>query len=141
MQPPTISPSRSSSPKPPESVKVLQECIELQLKKSADYQNPNSSVVQADYYPHGVNTIHDIMHGKMLRMRSVLDAMEVPGYKPNFESLEDSAKDLINYASFLVSYARGRIPGQNPFHDHLNRPMQEVLPDGPEITRDIPQGR
>jgi hypothetical protein len=26
-----------------ESVKVLRECIELQLKKAQDYQNPNST--------------------------------------------------------------------------------------------------
>src|SRR5665213_2418504 len=35
----------------PESVKVLQECIDLQLKKSRDYQNPASTIKQADYYP------------------------------------------------------------------------------------------
>ena len=37
-----------------ESVKVLQECIDLQTQKANDYQNPNSKVKQADYYPNGV---------------------------------------------------------------------------------------
>jgi hypothetical protein len=37
----------------PEAVNVLQECIDLQLKKSRDYQNPNSTVKQAQYYPNG----------------------------------------------------------------------------------------
>ena len=31
-----------------ESLKVLQECAELQTKKSNDYQNPNSKITQAE---------------------------------------------------------------------------------------------
>lgn len=105
-----------------ESVKVLRECIDLQLKKSNDYQNPNSMIKQADYYPSGCLTILEIMHAKMLRMRSVMEAMQNdPSYKQNFESLEDSAKDLINYASFYVSFARGQMEGQDKDRDFLNR--------------------
>ena len=105
-----------------ESVNVLQECIDLQNKKSRDYQNPNSKIKQADYYPSGCLTIHEIMHAKMLRMRSVMEAMmNDPGYKQNFESLEDSAKDLINYASFFVAYARGKVEGQDLSRDFFNR--------------------
>lgn len=108
-----------------ESVNVLQECIDLQLRKSRDYQNPNSTVRQADYYPNGVTTIHDIMHAKMLRMKSVMEAMQSTDYGPNFESLEDSAKDLINYTSFFVAYCRGKIDGQNPTHNIFNRKKNE----------------
>lgn len=115
----------------PESVNVLQECIDLQIRKSRDYQNPNSTVVQSDYYPNGITTIHDIMHAKMLRMRSVMEAMMSEDYDPNFESLEDSAKDLINYASFFVSYARYGIPGQSFNNDAFNRPLPED--DQPEF--------
>lgn len=105
-----------------ESIKVLQECIELQRKKSNDYQNPNSTVRQADYYPSGCLTILDTMQAKILRMRSVMEAMvNDPTYKPNFESLEDSAKDLANYASFFVAYSRGKVDGQDPARDFLNR--------------------
>lgn len=105
-----------------ESVNVLQECIDLQLKKSADYQNKTSTILQADYYPSGCKTIHEIMHAKMLRMKSVMEAMENdPDYNQNFESLEDSAKDLINYASFFVSYSRGKMEGQDGSTDFLNR--------------------
>lgn len=104
----------------PESVNVLNECIELQLKKAQDYQNPNSTVRQGDYYPNGLWSIHDIMHAKMLRMKSVMEAMQ-HGSAPNFESLEDSAKDLVNYASFFVAYCRGKIDGQNIGKDLFNR--------------------
>jgi hypothetical protein len=104
-----------------ESLKVLQECAELQTKKSNDYQNPNSKITQADYYPNGITTIHDIMHAKMLRMMSVMEAMQSEDYVPNFESLEDSGKDLINYASFFVAYCRGGIPGQDPTRNAFNK--------------------
>ena len=105
-----------------ESIKVLQECAELQLKKSNDYQNPNSRIKQADYYPRGIATIIDIVHAKVLRMQSVLEAMEHDkSYDPNFESLEDSAKDLVNYGSFIVSYMRGGMQGQSIDRDFLNR--------------------
>lgn len=108
-----------------ESIKVLQECAELQNLKSRDYQNPNSRIQQADYYPRGVATILDIIYAKVLRMYSVLEAMESdPDYEPNFESLEDSSKDLINYSSFLVAYMRGGIEGQSPDRDFKNNQIQ-----------------
>lgn len=102
------------------SVKVLLEAADLQRRKSLDYQNPLSRVRQSDHYPRGVYTILDTMNGKMLRMYSVLETMEAGG-KVNFESVEDSAVDLINYASFLVAYMRGDIDGQTPDKDIFNR--------------------
>lgn len=102
-----------------ESVRVLKECIELQNKKSNDYQNKNSNVVQAMHYRRGVDTIHDIMHSKMLRAQSLLESSGTP----NFESLEDTYKDLINYASFAVSYLRGKMEGQNIDRDIKNMPV------------------
>lgn len=110
-----------------ESVKVLQECAELQVKKGNDYQNPHSRIQQADYYPQGVATLLDIVHAKMLRMRSVVEAMQQdPDYNPNFESLEDSSKDMINYCSFIIEYCRGEMQGQDPTRDFLNRPKKDV---------------
>lgn len=109
-----------------ESLKVLQECAEIQTKKSNDYQNPNSRITQADYYPRGIASILDVINMKVLRMYSVVEAMEHdPNYSTNFESVEDSAKDLINYASFLVAYARGQLQGQNPNRDFLNREIKK----------------
>lgn len=109
-----------------ESVKVLRECIELQNKKSQDYQAEESSVKQADYYPNGVSTIHDIMHAKMLRMKSLQDKMK-SGKEPNFESLADSAKDLINYASFYVAWLRNGIDGQDPKKDIFNKEKPGIV--------------
>ena len=79
-----------------ESIKVLQECAELQDRKSRDYQNEKSRIVQADYYPRGIASIMDIIHAKTLRFWSVLEAMEnAPAYKPHFDSIQDSFKDLV----------------------------------------------
>lgn len=111
-----------SMPKERESVKILLECIDLQIKKSNDYQNPNSRIRQADYYPRGIASLLDTVNAKCLRMFSVMEAMENdPNYKPNFESLEDSAKDIINYASFIAAWLRNGIDGQSPDRDFLNR--------------------
>ena len=53
-----------------ESIKVLQDAVELQRRKANDYQNPHSSIKQADYYPRGCaskDAAHEISvrsHGK-----------------------------------------------------------------------------
>ena len=105
-----------------ESLNVLNECASLQIKKSNDYQNQESRIKQADYYPRGIYSLLDIAHAKVLRMYSVLEAMEKDkSYNQNFESLEDSAKDLINYGSFIVSYLRGKMEGQDPNKDIFNK--------------------
>lgn len=109
------------------SVAVLQEAIDIQCKKGSDYNAAESSVVQADYYPRGVWSILDIINAKYLRMVSVLEKTEHGG-SPNFESVEDSAIDMINYASFLVSWLRGEIPGQDPAKDIFNRKHQVEHP-------------
>ncbi len=100
-----------------ESVKVLQECAELQTKKSQDYQNEQSNIVQAMHYRRGVDSIHDIIQGKCYRAQSLLES----GSSPNHESLEDTYKDMINYASFAVSYMRGKMEGQHPDRDMFNK--------------------
>ena len=87
---------------------------------------PNSRVRQADYYPRGCSTILDIMIGKTLRMQSLLEAYEEdPSHDPNFESLEDSAIDLINYSAFFAAYLTGDIDGQSPERDFLNRGVEK----------------
>ena len=108
-----------------ESVKVLQECAELQTKKSQDYQNEHSNIVQAMHYRRGVDTIHDMIWQKLIRAQSLLEA----GDSPNFESLEDTYKDLINYSSFAVSYIRGKMEGQDPQRDMFNKKKKANVTD------------
>lgn len=108
-----------------ESIKVLLQAVDVQRKKSADYQNPRSTVQQADYYPRGIDSIEDIIHGKRLRIKSLLEA----GVDPNNESLEDSYIDIINYCSFAVSWLRGKVPGQDPNKDIYNQPKPSQAGD------------
>jgi len=94
-----------------ESLKVLKECAELQSKNAQAYQIPKSTIVQSDYCPRGVRSIMDVIHPKYVRAVSLVEASEY-GEEPNFESLEDTFKDMINYASFAAAWCRGGIPGQ-----------------------------
>jgi hypothetical protein len=104
-------------------LEVLNECVQLLEKKSQDYQNDQSFIRHAEYYPRGAETLYDLLHTKMLRIRSLLSVYQSSTTSsPNFESLEDSAKDLINYASFFVAYCRKKLDGQNLKHDIFNRP-------------------
>ena len=112
-----------------ESIKVLQECAELQDRKSRDYQNENSRIRQADHYPRGCATILDMVHQKITRIYSVMESME-SGEQPNFESLDDSAKDAINYLSFFISYSRGKMDGQSKDRDFVNRPKESTDVNG-----------
>tara|TARA_B100001113_G_scaffold343193_1_gene330228 strand:+ start:946 stop:1296 length:351 start_codon:yes stop_codon:yes gene_type:complete len=101
---------------------VLKQAADLIAKKGNDYQNPKSRIRQADYYPNGAQTILDIMTGKINRMHSVLDAMrDDENYLENFESLQDSAIDLINYSAFFSAYLDHDIDGQTPENDIFNR--------------------
>jgi hypothetical protein len=108
-------------------LQILKRAAELQTKKGNDYQNPASRIRQSDYYPHGVNTIMDIMLGKILRMQSILETMEQDkNHSENFESLGDSAVDLINYASFFGAYLDHDIDGQDKTNDIFNRKVNEI---------------
>lgn len=107
-----------------ESTLVLQECIELQQRKARDYQNDNSSVQQADHYRRGIDTIHDMIHQKMMRAQSLIES----GEEPQNEALEDTMKDMINYCSFAVAWLRGEIEGQRPDKDIFNKKIDENTP-------------
>lgn len=120
------------------SVRVLQQCIDVQNKKAQDYQNPASTVKQADYYLNGVQTIYDVMHGKMLRIRSIQETiLNDPKFTPNHESLRDSVIDLINYASFYAAYLDGEIPGQNYHTDIFNRYIGPEKSEKTDYDRDV----
>lgn len=107
-------------------LKAMEKAARLFQTKSEDYQNPASRIKHADYYPRGCATILDIIQGKVLRMYSILEGMESdPNYKPNHESLEDSAIDLINYAAFFAAYLDGDLVGQEPDRDFLNRKIKD----------------
>ena len=58
----------------------------------------------------------------MMRATSLLESTD----EPNFESIEDTYKDMINYCSFAVAYARGKMEGQDPTRDMFNKKVPNV---------------
>ena len=58
----------------------------------------------------------------MQRATSIIES----GNQPNYESLEDTYKDMVNYASFAVSYIRGKMEGQDPERDMFNKKKVNV---------------
>ena len=102
---------------------TLARCHALMQEKAEDYTG-KSSVQMADYYPRGIATIYDIMWAKMLRIKSVMEQMETRDSE-NFESIQDSCVDLINYATFFVAYMDGDIPGQNSDKNMFNQSIKE----------------
>jgi hypothetical protein len=57
------------------------------------------------------------------------------GHDANYESVEDSAKDLINYSSFLVSFLRRKIPGQDPSKDMFGNKIMDTGAKKPGIQQ------
>jgi len=105
-----------------ESIAVLYECADIQESKSKDYRNDLSRIKHIDYMPRGALSIMEMIHTKTTRLWSLIEACEQDSkHKPNHESIEDSAKDLINYSSFLVAFLRGKIEGQNKDKDLFNK--------------------
>jgi hypothetical protein len=86
------------------AIEVLEECADLMRAKGQAYNR----VPQAEYYPHGVLSIWTMMHQKMTRLKSLMDH----DGDNQYESMEDSARDLINYTAFLIEFMEGKMDGQ-----------------------------
>ena len=84
------------------AVDIMQQAIDLKLKKSKDYQG--SQFTEEDYFPFGHLSFIHMLHTKMLRIRSVA---EQEG-EQNFESLTDSLIDMINYAAMYASWVENQ---------------------------------
>lgn len=77
---------------------VLQECVALLEKKGKDY---NNGINRDDYYIYGRLSLMTMVHHKYLRIKSIIDKNDT-----NFESLNDSLIDLINYSAIWVDWER-----------------------------------
>lgn len=81
------------------AAEILKEAAELKVKKSKDYQG--GMWKEKDYFPFGSQSYIHMMWTKMLRIRSVAEKQDV-----NFESLEDSLLDMINYSAMYIAFLR-----------------------------------
>ena len=76
---------------------LIEPAITLVDRKGQDYNN--NSVALEDYFPFGDYSYQQMMHMKLLRMRSTLG-----NPSPNYDSLMDSVLDLLNYTVFYLDY-------------------------------------
>ena len=83
------------------AIDIMKEAIALKERKSIDYQG--SRWTESDYFPFGDQSYMHMIHTKYLRMRNVMDSNEV-----NFESLEDTLIDMINYSAMYAAWLRNR---------------------------------
>ena len=86
------------------AVEVLHECAGLLEEKGKAYNN----VPQTEYYPDGLPNIYYMMFTKMKRIESLMKNNS----NNNFEGMDDSCRDLINYTAFFIEFMEGKMDGQ-----------------------------
>ena len=80
-----------------DAIQIMKDAIALKQQKSKDYQG--DMWTEEDYFPFGNESYLHMIHTKYLRIRSVAAQKEA-----NFESLEDSLIDMINYCAMFAAY-------------------------------------
>ena len=84
---------------------TFQELEELLLSKHKDYGTKNI----ADSPGSAINGLRVRMHDKLARINNIYEHMEdTKGFQPQHESLEDSFKDMANYAIIGLLVLRGQ---------------------------------
>jgi len=102
------------------AAKILEEAAKLKIAKSKDYQN--GMWKESDYFPFGDTSYLHMLWTKMLRIRSVAESKET-----NFESLEDSLLDMINYSAMYISYLRDKDSGESTLLNNNNLSEADML--------------
>ena len=97
------------------AIDIMKEAIALKERKSIDYQG--SKWTEEEYFPFEDQSYMHMIHTKYLRMRNVMESKDV-----NFESLDDTLIDMINYAAMYAAFLRNRSNkpdmSQSEFHTH-----------------------
>ena len=83
------------------AIQVMKDAIALKERKSADYQG--GMWTEEDYFPFGHKSYLHMVHTKYLRIRSVAEQEDA-----NFESLEDSLIDMINYCAMYAAWVENK---------------------------------
>ena len=83
------------------AIQVMKDAIALKEKKSKDYQG--GLWTEEDYFPFGHESYLHMIHTKYLRIRSVAEQENT-----NFESLEDSLIDMINYCAMYGAWVENQ---------------------------------
>lgn len=74
---------------------LIAPAMDIVVKKHEDY---NTGIQLHEYFPFGDVSYVQMLYTKVLRLRSLA------GRTANFEGVEDTLKDLINYSVFYLQY-------------------------------------
>ena len=77
-------------------LELINPAIEIVVKKGEDYGNDTLGF--KSYFPFGFKSYTQMLHVKTQRLVSLAQT----DHEPNFESVQDTLKDMINYAVFLL---------------------------------------
>jgi len=84
---------------------TFQELVDLLLSKHKDYGPRNISEAPGG----ALNGLRVRMHDKLARINNLYEYMEdTGGFQPQHESLEDSFKDMANYAIIGLLVLKGQ---------------------------------
>jgi hypothetical protein len=84
---------------------TFQELLDLLLSKHKDYGPKNISEAPGG----AINGLRVRMHDKLARINNLYEYMEdTGGFQPQHESIEDSFKDMANYAIIGLLVLRGK---------------------------------
>lgn len=83
------------------AIQILKDAAALKERKSKDYQG--SKWTEEDYFPFEDKSYLHMIATKYLRIMSVSDQENT-----NFESLEDSLIDMINYCAMYAAFIENR---------------------------------
>ena len=84
---------------------TFQELVDLLLSKHKDYGPKNISEAPGG----ALNGLRVRMHDKLARINNLYEYMEdTGGFQPQHESIEDSFKDMANYAIIGLLVLRGK---------------------------------
>lgn len=95
----------SDSPEPHPALTYAQSLMDA---KSKDYGNLDHA--RQDYFPFGATSYMTMIHTKYARLMNLTRA-EQEGKEANFESIQDSVVDLLNYAAFFWAYLEAQKKG------------------------------
>jgi hypothetical protein len=88
------------------SESLLNRCLEMLKKKNSDYANDTSPFANFEYSSElaGIEKYQSILQLLGMKLSRIRELMS--GKEPNYESLEDSILDAINYLIILNSVVK-----------------------------------